>query len=458
MPVKILLVMPDARIHRLRLGPLTMSLREAPLTLTSLAALVPEELHAEITIADESVDRIPFERHFDLVGISCLTGTALRAYAIADRFRKQGAKVVLGGVHVTLLPKEAERHADILVTGFAESAWPELLRDFAAGRLKPRYHGGAVDLCGLPHPCRQLQKRFGYAMANTVFATRGCRAACDFCSVPAAGFGWQTRPVGEVIDEIRSLGATRFAFNDVNLIDDREYALDLLDALTPLRKRWGGLATTRVADDPELLELMERSGCQFLLIGFESISNRTLHAMGKAFNDAGRYRRVVDTLHAHRIAVQGCFVFGFDGDGPEVFDETVEVVCDLSIDIPRYAVYTPYPGTQAFERLARQGRLLHRHWTHYDTQHVVFQPARMTPEELGLGLIRAYEKTFSSAAVLRRVARSPHPAISTVGNLAYRLYVRRLKREGGRVLRPPHGKVRVDFQSDSPATTAEVPV
>ncbi len=456
--MKILLVMPDARIHRLRLGPLTMSLREAPLTLTSLAALVPEELHAEITIVDESVERIPFDRHFDLVGISCLTGTALGAYAIADRFRKQGAMVVLGGVHVTLLPQEAEQHADILVTGFAERVWPQLLQDLVGGRVKPRYHGSAVDLCGLPHPRRELQKRFGYAMANTVFATRGCRAACDFCSVPAAGFGWQTRPVGEVIDEIRALRASRFAFNDVNLVDDREYALELLEALVPLRKRWGGLATTRVADDPQLLELIQRSGCQFLLIGFESISNRTLHAMGKAFNDAGRYRRVVDTLHAHRIAVQGCFVFGFDGDGPEVFDETVEAVCDLSIDIPRYAVYTPYPGTEASERLALQDRLLHRHWTHYDTQHVVFQPAQMTPEQLGLGLIRAYEKTFSSAAMLRRVARSPHPAITAVGNLAYGLYVRRLKREGARVMRTPDGEVSVDFHCDSLATTAEEPV
>jgi radical SAM superfamily enzyme YgiQ (UPF0313 family) len=433
---RILLIMPDAHIHRLNLGPLKTSFREAPLTLTTLAALVPDEIDAEIALADESVQPIPFDKPFDLVGISCLTGTAERGYAIADRFRKKGVPVVLGGVHATLMPAEAAEHADALVVGFAEKTWPRLLRDYIRGDMKPAYRQNGTYLSGLPHPRRDLQKPFGYMMPRTVFATRGCRGGCSFCTVPAVPFGWHTRPVAEVAAEIRSLPGRRFAFNDVNLIDDRDYATDLFTALIPLKKIWGGLATTQIADDPELLRLMAASGCQYLLLGFESIRPAALRGIRKGFNKAGEYRRVVETLHRHGIAVQGCFVFGLDADGPDVFEETAAAVNALGIDIPRYAVFTPYPGTKAHDQLSREGRLLHRHWRHYDTQHVVFRPARMSPEALDAGFIRAYEATFSIKNILKRAMGSPRFPVTFIGNLAYRLYIKRLKAGTGRILHP----------------------
>lgn len=424
--LRILLVMPDANIHRLNLGRLKVSFREAPLTLTSLAALVPSELDADITLIDESVDVLPEYQHFDLVGISCLTGTAPRAYAIADGFRQLGVKVVLGGVHVSLRPQEAAVHADAIVIGFAENAWPELLIDFVSGDMKKVYKHEPECLNDLPLPRRDLQRRFAYTMPQTVFATRGCHRHCAFCTVPAVPFGWHTRPVGDVVDEIRSLPHKRFAFNDVNLVSDRDYAMELFSAMVPLRKKWGGLAPVSLAEDHELVDVMCESGCQYLLLGFESIRQSSLGQIHKAFNRAQDYKRVIQTFHEHRVVIQGCFIFGMDDDDRDIFGDTVDTIRDLRIDIPRFAIYTPYPGTTAFSNLKAQGRILHENWEQYDTQHVVFQPARMTPNELYLGFRRAYKQTFTSRTLLNRTLSSPHPLISFLGNTAYRLYVRRL--------------------------------
>lgn len=437
--MKLLLATADGRIHRLKWGPVNRSFREAPLTLTTLAALVPPELHADIRVVDGSLDPIPLDEHFDLVGISLITGTSLTAYQIADHFRRRGIPVVLGGVHVSLCPDEAAQHADALVIGFAEQAWPQLLRDFAAGRMQKSYRAQTADLQGLPIARRDLQRKHGYMMPNTVFATRGCRNNCDFCTVPAVPFGWQVRPVAEVVREVAALPARRFAFNDVSITEDRDYAVQLFTALAPLKKKWGGLCTTRIIQDPELLDLMVKSGCVYLLLGFESLADSSLRGMAKGFNHTENYAAVVQALHARGIIIQGCFIFGLDDDQPSVFAETVAAVNRLHIDIPRYAIYTPYPGTPAFKRLAAEKRLLHQNWHYYDTQHVVFQPKNMTPESLDAGFVTAYAETFSLRSILQRTLKSPQFTIACVGNLAYRLYVRRLRRESPRLYAPTAG-------------------
>lgn len=431
--MKILLLIPEAGIHRVKCGPFCMSFREAPLTLTTLAALTPEEAKATFTLIDENVQSVPREKRFDLVAISCLTGTALKAYAWARHFRERGATVVLGGYHVTLRPEEAEAHADVVMIGFAEHTWPRMIRDFKSGKLQPRYDGGQGDVDALPVPRRDLQKRFGYAMPNAVSATRACKCHCAFCSIPAAKYRWQMRPLDQVIDEIRQMPGRRFTFNDVNLLQDRDYGLELLRALTPLGKRWGGLAMVSTANDPEMLEALERSGCQYLLCGFESLSEQSLSAVNKRFNRVPDYGQAVEAFHAHGISVQGCFIFGLDEDTPDIFRQTVEAVNEMKVDIPRFAISTPYPGTALFERLEREGRLLHTHWTHYDTQHVVFKPVHMTPEELDQGFQEAYRLAFSLSAIRTRITQSPHPGITAVGNLAYRRYLKRLSTERPRI-------------------------
>lgn len=426
---RLLILLPGGQPHRLRVGPFVASFREAPLTGVTLAALVPADLGFCLTYVDGSVSPVPLDDAFDLVAISVITGMAPRAYALADHYRARGAKVVLGGVHVTLCPDEALRHADCVVTGFAERTWPRLLRDFRRGSLQSEYHDPDGCVEGVPPPRRDLQKRFGYIMPNTVFATRGCRNVCDFCAVPAARQRWQTRPVADIIADVRRLPGRRFAFNDVNLIDDREYAVELFTALAPLKKEWGGLATTRVAADAELLDLLARSGCRYLLLGFESVTRSSLCGMRKAFNAPENYRAVCDALHAHGIAVHGCFIFGLDTDTPDVFAQAVDAVNELRIDIPRYALYTPFPGTAAHARLKSEERLLHERWEFYDTQHVVIRPKAMSPLELDAGFATAWRQSYSLRSILHRTAgRRRHPAV-LAGNLAYGLYARRLPRD-----------------------------
>ncbi len=426
--MRILLIMPDANIHRLSFGKVRISFREAPLTLTTLAALIPEGLDSEVRIVDESVDQIPFDEKFDLVGISCLTGTAVRAYEIADIFRGKGAAVVLGGVHVTLMPEEAAAHADAIITGFAEKTWPELLRDFSEGRMRTQYSSRESPLlAGLPKPRRDLQKKGGYMIPNAVFATRGCKGKCEFCSVPAVPFGWHTRPIGDVVDEIRSIKTKMFAFNDVNLCEDREYALELFNAIAPLRKKWGGLATVNIANDTELMEAMAGSGCIYLLTGFESVNDDSLHSIAKRFNKVERYRETVDIFHSHKISVQGCFIFGLDSDTVDIFDKTVELVNYLKIDIPRYAISTPYPGTPLYRKLKDENRIIHENWKYYDTRHVVFRPRNMTAEELQNGFEDACRKTFALRSIVGRASGSARFAVTFAGNLAYRVYVSRLR-------------------------------
>ena len=428
MKMKILLIMPNANIHKLHLGKWHISFREAPLTLTTLAALIPSELNPEIKIVDESVEHIPFKEHYDLVGISCLTGTAKRAYQIADSFRARGVFVVLGGIHVSLVPYEALRHADSIVVGFAEQSWPQLLKDFSKGQIKRIYKDPGSKLNGLPNPRRDLQRRLAYLNPHTVFATRGCKRSCDFCTVSALPFGWHTRPIGEVIDEIKKIKSRRIAFNDVSLLEDREYAKELFSALIPLKKVWGGLCTTQIGQDTEMLELMRKSGCIYLLIGFESVSNLALYDIKKGFNNPKNYHQLVKKIHNQGIILQGCFIFGFDQDDKHIFKQTVDVVNDLKIDIPRYAIYTPYPKTKAFQRLKAEGRILHENWEFYDTQHVVFQPAQMTPRELDNGFQWAFQQTFTYNSVYKRIMGSSHKSflIKFFGNLAYRLYIHRL--------------------------------
>jgi radical SAM superfamily enzyme YgiQ (UPF0313 family) len=294
-------------------------------------------------------------------------------------------------------------------------------------QLKSVYHSEAVHIDHLPHPRRDLQKRFGYMIPNTVFVTRGCRGSCDFCTVPAAKFGWHKRPVEEVIDEIRKIKARRIAISDVNLTEDPEYAKEFFNALIPLKKEWGGLASTRIGKDDELLQLMFQSGCKYLLIGFESVNNRSLSSIHKGFNKVEQYKEFINKLHDLHIIIQGCFIFGLDDDDKTVFAYTLDIINQLKIDIPRYAIYTPYPGTKAFKRLEAEQRILHYRWEYYDTQHVVFLPNRMSPQELDEGFKWAYKNTFTVGSTLKRTWGSgTNFPIAFIGNLAYKLYIKRL--------------------------------
>ncbi|MBI3967923.1 MAG: radical SAM protein, partial [Chloroflexi bacterium] len=324
----------------------------------------------------------------------------------------------------------AARRADSVVVGYAEQTWPQLLRDFVAGRLRPRYVQGAdLSLAGLPFPRRDLLPAPRYATMNTFEATRGCIHHCEFCVVPTAWGRPVQRPVADVVADIRQKGARQLIFLDLDLVADLGYAKELFSALIPLRVTWGGLATTLIARDEELLDLAARSGCRGILIGFESLSHDSLREANKIFNTRQSYHEVVARLHDRRIAIMGCFVFGFDHDTHETFDATVELVLETKIDLPRYAILTPFPGTPLYNRLEREGRILTKDWTLYDGQHVVFQPRHLSPEELLRSTERAWKQTYSYRAIAKRLLGTRNLLhIAIPANLGYRYYAYRLHR------------------------------
>lgn len=456
--IRIALLSPKGPLYRHRSGIFKRSLRYAPLTLPTLASLIPPEIEYELRLIDEGIEDVPLDLAADLVAMTVITGTAVRAYQLARHFRARGIPVVLGGPHVTLVPEDAQPHADSIVVGYAEESWPRLLRDFVQAKMLPRYdQSRELSLAGLPPVRRDLMPEKHYITTHVFEATRGCVHACDFCVVPSA-WGRQPlqKPVEEVVDDIRRTGARQAIFVDLNIIADRGYAAELFEALLPLRLRWYGLATTLLADDPPLLQLCARSGCRGLLIGLESISHQNLRDARKGFSPPARYKDIIATFHNHGIAIQAAFVFGMDHDTPEVFLKTARFAVEAKIDLPRFAVLTPFPGTELHQRLESEDRILTRNWELYDGQHVVFQPAHMTPEQLQRGTEAAWRHAYSYGSILTRLRASPSPLPLYLGaNLGYRFYGRNLHRFytcDWRVGR--RGGVRA---SDRPAPAAAAP-
>ncbi len=427
-PLRIALISPKGPLYR-RSGIFRRSLRYMPLTLPTLAALVPAQLQAQVTCIDEGIEEVPDTLDADLVGMTVITGTAPRAYELAARLRSRGITVVLGGPHVTLVPDDAQQHADAIVVGYAEQEWPRLLQDFVTGQLRARYVQGAdFQLAGTPLPDRSVLPVRRYLTANVFEATRGCVHNCSFCVVPSA-WGrqpWQ-RPVEEVVADIRRQRARRLMFVDLNLIADRPYAEQLFTALVPLRVQWYGLATTSLCSDLPLLDLVARSGCRGLLMGLESVTAHGNRELQKGFNRPDQYQQVVQRLHQRRIALQACFVFGLDEDEPDVFVRTAQFAIDAHIDLPRYAIVTPFPGTELYHRLSAEGRILTTDWSLYDGQHVVFQPARMTVDQLQRGTEQAWKQTYCWTSIARRLwhTAAPRP-VALLSNLGYRYYAHHL--------------------------------
>jgi radical SAM superfamily enzyme YgiQ (UPF0313 family) len=395
----------------------------APLTLVTLAALVPKELEAQIDILDEGIQKPNYKNEFyDVVGITCVTSSAYRAYELSEYWRSRGAFVVLGGPHPTLMREEALQHADAVVVGLAEETWPQLLRDFKNGVVQrcyeARYHGEL----SCPAPRRDLFPRLGYLPIPTVIANRGCQNHCFYCVVNQGEYARPAvRPIPEVIDEIRGLRTHQVMFLDPNLVSDREYAKNLLEALIPLELKWMAPTPADIVYDRELFELMIRSGCNGVMIGFESFSQASLDRSGKKFNQVHRYKEIVRTLHTHGMAVLGCFMLGFDDDTPEILSRTAEIVYDIEIDLPRYALVTPFPGSHLFARLKSEGRLLTEDWSRYDSQHVVFRPQHMSPTQLQQIFSDILWQSLSYRHIFHRARVAPHSTfLSMITNLGLR--------------------------------------
>ena len=427
--MKILLINPHDDTYQHGSSAFKRRMSYYALTLPTLASLVPDDMAADVRILDEGVEAFDGFGDADLVGITAVTPSAFRAYALADQAREQGLPVVLGGPHPTLMPDEAAEHADSVVLGYAEESWPRLLADFAAGRMRPVYpQNGGTGLKDLPLPRRDLLNLKKYLRIPSIQASRGCANNCKFCTIPVTwGKNFHHRPIEEVIKEIEHLGKTRLLFLDPSLAEDRAYARELLKELIPLKIKWAGLSTIRLALDDELVDLAAQSGCRGILVGFESVSQKALNGINKNFNEVKDYKKAVKGFHDRGIAILGTFVFGLDHEDEDVFKRTADFIDDARIDLVRYAVYTPFPGTPAFEEMDREGRILTRDWNLYNTENVVFQPKAMSPEQLQKGLKDAWRQTTSFRSIFKRVGWTRRLRFFSFAlNLGFRFYAKRV--------------------------------
>lgn len=429
-----------------------------PLGLPLLAAHTPNE--HEVVILDDSRRMIRLDGRdagFDLVGISALTPTAERAYELADEFRRRGAVVVLGGLHVTTLPDEAGEHADAVVIGEADETWPQVVEDAAGGRLRPRYEAPRpVSMAGLPVPRWDLLPRRAYHPLRVIETTRGCPHQCEFCVVPRYfGSAFRHRPLKEIESELRSyfprphsffermrrwcparsnvpyFAAKRLLYVvDNNVIGDRRHARELFDLLRETDVRWIGHAPITIADDGDLLERCAQSGCLALNVGFESLDQEALDALGKPFNRAAEFERSIAAIHRHGIGIFGTFVVGLESDTPETFERIVRFAEQTRLDVAFPLILAPLPGTNLFERYERQGRLIERRWRDYDSGSVVFRPRGMGTRELFDGQRWAFRRLFSLGSIQRRILGAPrvNPLFFLMVNWEFRGKIKHIRK------------------------------
>jgi radical SAM superfamily enzyme YgiQ (UPF0313 family) len=376
-----------------------------PLSLAILASLTPADVQLELM--DERLEPIRFDAPTDLVAMTVETFTARNAYQIAARFRRRGIPVVMGGYHPTLLPEEALQHADAVVVGDAEGIWPEVVEDARAGELRRVYQAAETPSLAGPMPRRDIFRGKRYAPLNLVQFGRGCRFACDFCSIHAFyGTNLRWRPVEDVVVEIKSLGRRHLLFVDDNLLADQGRAEALFRSLIPLRVRWSCQASIDVCREPRLLKLMADSGCQAMVIGFESLDPRNLQQMNKGWAvQDGDYAASIRKIREHGIMVYGTFVFGYDYDTADAFDACVDFALRSRFFLANFNPLTPTPGTALYRRLAAEGRLLHDRWwlaPEFRYGQALFRPLGMSPEQLAEGCYRARRAFNTFRSIFRR--------------------------------------------------------
>lgn len=400
----------------------------APLGAMYLAANTPEGV--DVRIVDESVQPIDFSDVPDLVGVSTMTATAPRAYDIADAFRARGAKVVIGGIHASMLPQEALEHADSVVIGEAEGIWPTVVADAEAGRLEPIY--GPEDFSDFKRPRpprRDLIDPKLYWTANSVQTSRGCPHKCSFCSVTAFnGSRIRMRDTDSVLEEIESLQRGNLIrkkvvpFIDDNIAAHPSRAKELFRALKPMKILWGSQASITIANDEELVALAAESGCRFLFIGIETLSPGSIKEMGKHQNRVERYADAMALLKKYKIPVMGAFVFGFDGDDETTYAETLKFAQENKVQVAQFANLTPYPGTRLYQQLLDEDRLpdpsfwLDASWD----ERVVYRPRKVTAQQLAGYTHQIHRDFYSYRSIARRLGWYKHWYYWFAFNLLYR--------------------------------------
>ncbi len=373
-----------------------------PLGLATLAGYLSDD--DQVTIQDEHVEPLDLDDEPDLVAIQVYVTSAYRAYELADHYRRKGAHVALGGLHVTALPEEAACHADTIFIGPGEDTWPAFLSDLRAGRPGKLYRSQVRTLAGMPRVRRDLIKCHLYLVPNSIVVSRGCPHACDFCYKEAffrGGRSFYTQIVDDALAEIQRLPGRHLYFLDDHLLASPRFAVSLFDGMKGMGRLWQAAATVQSVLQPGLLEKAAAVGLRSLFVGFETFSAENLKAQRKYQNLYRDYSQAVRRLHDLGVMVNASFVFGMDDDDETVFDRAVEWAIEQGLETATFHILTPYPGTALHRRMEAEGRITTTDWNFYDTRHAVFRPARMTAEALETGYWRAYRDFYRWGSILQ---------------------------------------------------------
>ncbi len=373
-----------------------------PLGLATLAGYLYGD--DEVVIEDEHVEKLNLDDVPDLVVIEAYITSARRAYVLADHYRRRGAHVALGGLHVTALPDEAAAHADSIFLGPGEDTWPAFLADFRAGHPKRIYKSRERTLDGLPRIRRDLIKRHLYLVPNSLVVSRGCPHVCDFCYKEAffsGGKSFYTQTVDAALAEIERLPGRHLYFLDDHLFGNPRFAAALFAGMRGMGRLWQAAGTVRAVLAPGLLEQAVEAGLRSLFVGFETLDPSNLEQARKYHNLNHDYAAAIKRLHGLGVMVNASFVFGMDHDDETVFGRTVAWAIQQGIETATFHILTPYPDTALYRRIELERRLLHRDWELYDTRHAVFQPAHMTVEQLEAGYWRAYRDFYRWGSILQ---------------------------------------------------------
>ena len=391
--------------------------------LLAVAALIPEDDY-EIILTDENIEPIDFDLDVDMVGISAMTSYVQRGYQVADAFRARGVPVIMGGVHVSYLPHEALKHADAVVVGEAELIMDKVLDDLSHGQLQGIYKAANLhSMIDLPIPRQGLLKSNRYINKGFVQTSRGCHHGCTFCAEPTMyGLRFRYRPIEDIIREIEHIEERVILLNDADFFGTPKRAMEVMQAFKGRGLKWQAAVNSRDAHDERLLELAAESGCFMLSIGFESISKQTLRNVHKCQNDPDEYGNLVEKLHRYGIMVLGLFMFGFEGDEPSVFEDTLRFNIEAKFDMCGYSLLTPYPGTINWFEMMQRKQIVSFDWDKYDQSHIVFKPAGLSADQFYRGYLDTYDGFYSASSMLRRFPwdGSRNPANWAIYNAFFR--------------------------------------
>ncbi len=405
------------------------------LTLPTLAAVTPDD--AEVRLVFETVESIPFDEHWDLVGLTSMGSGIVRAWQICEQFRALGAKTVIGGIGASLGEADwSTEFADAVVQGEGDEIWSQVVRDAAAGKLRPIYRAQQLPaLTDLPVPRYDLMNRKVLGFWRPVQATRGCPFACTFCSVTSFFSGvYRKRPVRDVVRDVRAArlsGSRYIAFVDDNLIVDFDYCAELFEALISERIIWMSQASLQITENSELMKLAQRSGCRLLSFGLESVSESSLAMIAKGWNQPQRYQTAIQALRKCGIEVSTEMIVGLDGDDESTFERTYQFIMKTGIAVPRVHIVTPVPGTPLFAELWNQGRIVSTKFSDYTGGKVVFKPAKIDARALEQDYWKLYRALYAWPSIIRRIwpnrARlGPYMwAVVLASNIRYHFHIKR---------------------------------